>query len=108
MTLLVHASRRAPGTVTAARGKNAVLTVVVTRVNEPVRILFCEKSVADPGGRGGHDPPPSPVKISHKKDGCQIRPQRFHVFRPPSTRPLDPLLEVVILYHTTTICHYMK
>ena len=43
MTLLVHASRCAPGTVTAARGKNAVLTDVVTRVNEPVRILFCEK-----------------------------------------------------------------
>ena len=27
---------------------------------------------------------PSPVKISHKKDGCQRQLHRFHVSRPPS------------------------
>ena len=43
-----------------------------------------QSSVADPGGgRGGHGPPPGPVKIGHKKDGCQRRPHRFHVSRPP-------------------------
>ena len=36
--------------------------------------------------------PPGPVKISHKKDGCQRQPHRFHVSRPPLTWPLDPLL----------------
>ena len=51
-------------------------------------------SVADPGGgRGGHGPPPGPVKIGHKKYGCRRRPHRFHVSRPPRlTQPLDPLL----------------
>ena len=51
-------------------------------------------SVADPGGggEGAMAPPPGPVKISHKKDGCRIRPHKFHVSRPPSTRLLDPLL----------------
>ena len=40
-------------------------------------------SVVDPGGGRGAMPPPSgPVKISHKKDGCQRRPHRFHVSRP--------------------------
>ena len=40
--------------------------------------------VADPGGcRGGHAPSPSPVQISHKKDGRQKRPHRFHVSWPP-------------------------
>ena len=35
------------------------------------------------GGRGGHGPP-SPVQISHKKDGHQRRPHRFHVsWAPP-------------------------
>ena len=36
--------------------------------------------------------PPGPVKIGHKKDGHRRRPHRFHVSRPPLTRPLDPLL----------------
>ena len=27
--------------------------------------------------------PPGPVKIGHKKDGCQRQPHRFHVSRPP-------------------------
>ena len=27
--------------------------------------------------------PPGPVKISHKKDGCQRRPHRFHISCPP-------------------------
>ena len=49
-------------------------------------------AVADPGGgQGGHGPP-RPVKIGHKKDGCRRRAHRFHVSRPPLTRPLDPLL----------------
>ena len=36
---------------------------------------------------GGPCPPPGPVKISHKKDGHQIRPHRFHVSYPPPTLP---------------------
>ena len=28
-------------------------------------------------------PPPGPVEISYKKDGCQRRPHRFHVSQPP-------------------------
>ena len=39
-------------------------------------------AVADPGGPRGPWPP-GPVKISHKKDGRQRRPYRFHVSRPP-------------------------
>ena len=38
--------------------------------------------VTDPGSRGCHGPP-SPVRVSHKKDGHQRRPYRFHVSRPP-------------------------
>ena len=34
--------------------------------------------VADPGGPRGPSPS-DPGKISHKKDGRQIRPHRFHV-----------------------------
>ena len=49
-------------------------------------------AVADPGGAKGAMAPPWPCKIGHKKDGCQRRPHRFHVSRPPLTRPLDPLL----------------
>ena len=45
-----------------------------------------ERSLGSSGSRGAKDampPPPSPVKISHKKDGCQRWPHRFHVSRPP-------------------------
>ena len=46
-----------------------------------------------PGGGGAKGPcPASPVKISHKKDDCRIRPHRYHISPPPSTRLLDPLL----------------
>ena len=44
------------------------------------------------GGAEGAMPPPSPVQISHKKDGCQRRLHRFHVSWAPPTRPLDPML----------------
>ena len=40
-------------------------------------------TVADPGEEAGGPCPPGPVKISHKKDGRQRRPHRFHVSRPP-------------------------
>ena len=36
--------------------------------------------------------PPRPVEISHKKDGCQRQPHRFHVSWPRPTWPLDPML----------------
>ena len=64
-----------------------------------IKLLFLEsvRSVADPGGAC---PPPGPVKIGHKKDGHRRRPHRFHVSRPPPTRPLDPLLEIIITYVT--------
>ena len=41
-------------------------------------------SVVDRGGGGARGPwSPGPEKISHKKDGHQRRPHRFHVSRPP-------------------------
>ena len=49
------------------------------------------------GGQEGHAPPPDPVKISHKKDGRQRQPHRFHVSRLPLTWPLDPLLCIITL-----------
>ena len=44
------------------------------------------------GTEGAMAPNPSPVKISHKKDGRQRQPHRFHVSCPPLTRLLDLLL----------------
>ena len=50
--------------------------------------LWQQVTVADQGG--AREPyPPDPVKITHKKDGYQRQPHRFHVSHP--TRPLDPL-----------------
>ena len=48
-----------------------------------------EYEVVDPGGaRGRHAPSPAGhVKISHKKDGLQRRPYRFHVIQPPLPLP---------------------
>ena len=40
-------------------------------------------TVADPGGMPRGPCPPSPVQTSHKKDGRQRRPHRFHVSWPP-------------------------
>ena len=51
-------------------------------------------SVVDPGGPRGHAPQ-GPVKISHEKDGHRRQPHRFHVSY-PVTRPLDPLLILVL------------
>ena len=54
---------------------------------------FIPVAVADPGGGPRWAmAPPGPVKIGHKKDGRRRWPHRFHVSRPPLTRPLDPLL----------------
>ena len=50
------------------------------------------EAVADPGGVPRGHGPPSPVQTSHKKDGRQRQPHRFHVYWPPLTRPLDPML----------------
>ena len=58
---------------------------------------------------GGHAP--GPMKISHKKNGRQRRTHRFHVSRPPLTRPLDLLLSpdcVVTIAHINllwTLCY---
>ena len=47
-------------------------------------------------GGGDHPPPPGPVKMSHKKDGCRRRLHRFHVSCPhPPTQLLDQLLATV-------------
>ena len=54
---------------------------------------FSKHSSGSGGGPRGPWPPPGPVKIGHKKDGRQRRLHRFHVSRPPLTRPLDPLLK---------------
>ena len=63
--------------------------------------------VVDLGGVEGAMPPsPSPVQISHKKDGRQRRPHRFHVSSPPPTRPLDPILfpvaNLLLVFATST------
>ena len=55
----------------------------------PINLVETNKayiSVADPGGPRGACPP-GPVKISHKKDGRQRRPHRFHVYWPPPPLP---------------------
>ena len=46
--------------------------------------IDADETVADPGEvLRGPCPPPSPVQTSHKKDGHQKRPHRFHVSCPP-------------------------
>ena len=65
-------------------------TLCKQALSEGMNILIL--TVADPGGAEGAMAPPGPVKIGHKKDGCQRRLHRFHVSWPPLTRPLDPLL----------------
>ena len=52
---------------------------------------LCWFTVPDPGGEGAMTHP-TPVEISHKKDGLQRWPPRFHFSHPPFTQPLDPLL----------------
>ena len=46
----------------------------------PFRTPLHQTTVVDPGGVKGAM---APVEISHKKDGCQRRPYRFHVSWPP-------------------------
>ena len=59
----------------------------------PMDTVSFQLAVADPGGGAeGAMVPPGPVEIGHKKDGRQRWLHRFHVSRPPLTRPLDPLL----------------
>ena len=54
-----------------------------------ILIISVMASVADRRGRVAkgamppHPPPPGSVKISHKKDGHQRQPHRFHVYRSP-------------------------
>ena len=57
--------------------------------------------------------PPGPVKIGHKKDGRQRWPHRFHVSRPPLTRPLDPLLgslkaKSTYIFHTIWLLIHIR
>ena len=42
-----------------------------------------QNPVVDPGGAEGAMPPPQPVKIGQKKDGCQARQLICHVSWPP-------------------------
>ena len=43
------------------------------------------------------------MKIGHKKDGRRKWPHRFHVSRPPLTRPMDPLLILLDLADLTDL-----
>ena len=63
-------------------------------MNHPTRKFLYAISSGSRGAKGAMPPPPDPVKISYKKDGRQGRPHRFHVSRPLSTWPLDPLLAI--------------
>ena len=47
------------------------------------RIPQTGPTVADPGEAERIMSPPRPCKISHKEDGCQMRPHRFHFSCPP-------------------------
>ena len=61
-------------------GINYVYLVYVYCCRKEITCKYISRSaVADPGGGGGGHAPPRPVKISHKKDGCQRRLHRFHV-----------------------------
>ena len=62
-----------------------------------IGVITWHDTVADPGGARGPCPSPGPVKISHKKDGCQRRPHRFHVSRP------HPLPGRWIRYHDNLV-----
>ena len=53
--------------------------------------LLLITSSGSKGGQGGHGPL-CLLNISHKKDGYQRRPHRFHISWSPLTRPVDPLL----------------
>ena len=53
--------------------------IFVICVKTEVLLISRLYSVVDPSGPF----PPCPVKINHKKDGCQRRPHRFHVSCPP-------------------------
>ena len=50
-----------------------------------IKVKIMSEQVADPGGGVPRGPwPPNPVEISHKKDGRQRWPHRFHVsWTPP-------------------------
>ena len=61
--------------------------VILHSRSEYERLLGNFDSVADRGGVPRGPCPPSPVEISHKKDGCQRRPHRFHVSCPPPPPP---------------------
>ena len=49
-------------------------------------------------GARGPCPPPRPVKISHKKDGHQRRPHRFHISRPPSYPATGSATEIYVIF----------
>ena len=57
--------------------------------------MFCNVSVADPGGAKG--PAPIPVKTSQKEDGCHAAPQVSRVIGPPLDKFLDPLLHIYMI-----------
>ena len=68
-----------------------ICRVIIELVEENFLLYIVNKhqcTVADPGGGMTL---PGPVKISHRQDGHQRRPYRFHVCH-PLTWPLNPLL----------------
>ena len=65
-----------------------VLWIFIKILSNSIMVL-----VADPvwgGGEGAMPPSFCPVKISHKKDGLQKLPHRFHVFVPTPAPSLNP------------------
>ena len=70
-----------------------ICRVIIELVAEIFLLYIVNKhqcTVADPGGKGAMTLP-GPVKISHRQDGRQRRPNRFHVCH-PLTWPLNYLL----------------
>ena len=63
--------------------------------------FMCKNPSSGSRGPRGHARPHGPIKISHKKDGRQRRPDRileFMFLAPnPPTQPLDPLVTAIVV-----------
>ena len=77
--------RTAPIIFTNIRRTETIISVPIHCCYNVISLpALCLPSSGSRGGpRGPWPPRPGPVKIGHKKDGCQRRPHRFHVSRPP-------------------------
>ena len=77
---LAYHSRNIPPTIgNSYISLNLVTVIVGICLFTLSKWTSLSNAVADRRGQGGHAPTPGPVKISHKKDGHQRQPHKFHV-----------------------------